>query len=427
MNIIERFVFMPIYIPNLIPSSFNEAFYSDSVNQEDKKSLFHHLFFNKDSAQMDLLLISILQRGSGYDYSFLSNSCVGKNYNYRNPRIVSYLIDYLTYDNAEQFFMFIYRVDSLWKDENNPKSTVMKENIKKLFAKNKSGKSIFDKCMEYFANPYDETYDIYSFFGCIDKLHEIKPSYAYALIVLWTLLNEQVIYLLPSIKNIIIYKEIPSNSYEPNERYIIKSALNENLFLSVQRTNEPLSDGEGLHNERDILFSVNFGKFHVPTSIFRIIKCSIFDQHKSEVTNENSEEQSLINEKEVAKLLKKSQKYLKPDVPDLVSKILPQKTEPYYLQVGKKFLTYGSWFSQTRIVLKEHRESRSKWSFTKSPNIVNIFNRGQIIDMFALDIPNGTQTIPSLMWCFPSLSQAAQRFSIHEVINWWDIHEKKYK
>lgn len=421
---------MPIAIPDFIPASFNEAFYGTStINQEDKKSLFHHLFFDKDSTPMDCLLASILQGSTEHDYGFLASSCVGngKNYHYRNKRIVYYLIDYLTQNNAEQFFMFIYRVNSLWKDEKNAKSTVMKDNLKKLFDKNRAGKSIFDKCMKYFVDPHDEIYDVYIFFSCIDILYGLKPSYAYALIVLWTILNSQVIYLLPAIKNIIIYKDNPSAYYEPDKRYIIKSALNENLFLSVQKTNEPLSDGEGFHNEREILFYVNFGKFHVPTSIFRIVKCSILDQYQGELLNKNTEEESLINEEEVAKLLNKSQKYLKPNVPDLVSRILPQKTEPYYIQVGEKFLTYGSWFSQTRVVLKEQRENRSKWSFTNSPSIVSIFNRGQIIDMFALDIPNGTQTIPSLMWCFFSFSQAAQRFSIHEVINWWDIHEKKYK
>lgn len=322
--------------------------------------------------------------------------------------------------------MFIYRIDALWKDEENDKSAVMKENLKKLFSKDKSGKSIFDKCMEYFVDPHDEMYDTYIFFGCIDTLHEIKPSYAYALIVLWAVLNTQVIYLLTAIKDIIVYEDEPSASYEPNKRYIIKSALNDNLFLSVKKTNEPLSDGEGFHNEREILFSVNFGQFHVPTSIFRIIRCSVLDQYQNE-SNRNTEETPLINEEEVAKLLNKSQKYLKPDVPNLVSRILPQKTEPYYIQVNDKFLTYGSWFSQTRVVLKEKRENRSKWSFTKSPNIVGIFNRGQIMDIFALDIPNGTQTIPSLMWCFFSLSQSAQRFSVHAVINWRDINEQKYQ
>ena len=86
--------------------------------------------------------------------------------------------------------------------------------------------------------------------------------------------------------------------------------------------------------------------------------------------------------------------------------------------VENKFLTYSSWFSQNRIILKENRESRSKWSFTKSPNIVGIFNRGQAINMFALDIPNGAQTVPGVIWCFLSFSQDAQRFTIHEVIDW---------
>ena len=55
--------------------------------------------------------------------------------------------------------------------------------------------------------------------------------------------------------------------------------------------------------------------------------------------------------------------------------------------VENKFLTYGSWFSQTRVILKEHCESGSKWRFTKSPNIVGIFNQGQMVDLFALDVP----------------------------------------
>ena len=133
-----------------------------------------------------------------------------------------YIILLITQNNAEQFFMFIYRVDSLWKDEKNAKCTVMKDNLKKLFDENRAGKSIFDKCLEYFVDPHDETYDVYIFFSCIDILYGVKPSYAYALIVLWTILNSQVIYLLPAIKNIIIYKNDPSAYYEPDKRYIIR-------------------------------------------------------------------------------------------------------------------------------------------------------------------------------------------------------------
>lgn len=82
---------MLLSIPYLIPTNFNEAFYGTSpVNQEDKKSLFHHLFFDKKPKQMDCLLDSILQGPKEHDYSFLSSSCIGKekNCHYRNKRIV---------------------------------------------------------------------------------------------------------------------------------------------------------------------------------------------------------------------------------------------------------------------------------------------------------------------------------------------------
>ena len=418
----------PMLIPEFIPTSFNAAFYGSAATpQDDRKVLFHHLFFDKYPTRMDSLLRSILQGQTGDDYTFLANACVERkgSINYRNPRIVSFLIDCLTQNDAEQFYLYLYRIDTIWRDKTNSKSRIMKSTLKEFFKITDEGKSKFDYCRSYISGGLDEFEDVNKYFAFINTFHEVKPSYAFALMVLWTVLNVNVIYLLKQIERIIIFKDEPTTSYERDKKYIIKSALNDNLFVSVQKTREPLSDGEGFTHEREMLFSVNYGKFHVPTSVFTIVKCSVYDRQKGGTPNETNTETSIIDEKQAAKLLKLVQKYLKEGVPDLAASILPQKTEPYYIMVDKKFLTYGSWFSETRVILKEHRENRSRWSFTKSPNIVGIFNRGQAINMFALDIPNGAQSVPSVMWCFLSFSQAAQRFCIHEVIDWRSIHEER--
>ncbi len=416
-----------ILIPCFCPASFNEAFYgTETIPQDERKVLFHHLFFDKHPNRMDSLLRTILQGQTGDDYTFLANTCVERrgSVNYRNPRIISYLIDCLTQNDSEQFYLYLYRIDSIWRDNTTSKSRTMKSILREFFRTDNNA-SRYAQCLSFLADGLDEVEDVRRYFSYIGTFNEVKPSYAYALMVLWTVLNVNVVFLLRQIERIIIYKDDPTNTYDHNKRYIIKSALNDNLFISVQKTREPLSDGEGFTHEREMLFSVNSGKFHVPTSVFRIVKCSVYDRHRGDTPSETNTETALINEKEAAKLLKLAQKYLKAGVPDLAASILPQKTEPYYIMVGNKFLTYGSWFSQTRVVLREHRESRSRWSFTKSPNIVGIFNRGQAINMFALDIPNGAQSVPSVMWCFLSFSQAAQRFCIHEVIDWRSIHEER--
>lgn len=485
----------PILIPSFTPAGFNEAFYgSETVSQKERNNLFHYLFFDRASNEADSLLHSILQGQAGNDYSFLATSCVDRkgNVNYRNPRIVTYLIDFLTQNNAEQFYLFLYRVEAMWKEKKNTKSATMKSKLNDYFQSTEETTSKYDQSLMFLSEEVsnitikinegrniieklkaelkgiskddepklyeakekeiqkseqalssltdrlceiDDVRDYFSYVGTFNAVKplsgdekntkRIKPPYAYALMILWAVLNVEVIHLIDCIKQIIVYEDEPTTSYDHNKRYIIRSALNDNLFISVQKTKEPLSDGEGFKNEREMLFSVNSGKFHVPTSVFRIVKCSVYDRHRGDTPNETNTETALINEKEAAKLLKLAQKYLKAGVPDLAASILPQKTEPYYIMVGNKFLTYGSWFSQTRVVLKEHRESRSRWSFTKSPNIVGIFNRGQAINMFALDIPNGAQSVPSVMWCFLSFSQAAQRFCIHEVIDWRSIHEER--
>lgn len=419
----------PIIIDSFIPKSFNEAFYaSKAVPQDDRKVLFHHLFFNKYPTRMDALLRSILQGQTGDDYTFLTNSCVERkeSINYRNPRIVSYLIDYLTQNDAEQFYLFLYRIDSMWRDRTNPKRQNMINNLNLFFQRDEDEISKYEKCIEQIRETEESDYFL-RYFAYIYAFAEVKRSYAYALMVLWTVLNVNVTFLLDQIDKIIIYKDEPTVSFDPKKNYIIRSAMNDNLFLSIHKTKEPLSDAEGFKNEREMLFSVNSGRFHVPTSVFRIVKCSAYDRYKGDAPVETAPQTAVIDEKEMKKLLKLVQRYLKADLPDLAASILPQKTEPYYIMVDNKFLTYGSWFSQTRVILKEHRESRSRWSFTKSPNIVGIFNRGQAINMFALDIPNGAQSVPSVMWCFLSFSQSAQRFCIHEVVDWHKIHEKHNK
>lgn len=496
LNQMKGCVYMkPILIPSFTPVGFNEAFYgSETVPPKERNNLFHYLFFDRASNETDSLLRSILQGQTGYDYSFLATSCVDRkgNVNYRNPRIVTYLIDFLTQNNAEQFYLFLYRVETIWKEKKNSKSALMKSKLHYYFHSTEETTSKYDQSLMFLSEEISsitvkineensnidklkeelkgiskddepelykakekeiqkseqtlssltdrlcEIDDVRDYFSYIDTFNaakplwedekgtkRIKPAYAYALMILWAVLNVDVIHLIDYIKQIIVYEDEPTTSYDHNKRYIIRSALNDNLFISVQKTKEPLSDGEGFKNEREMLFSVNSGKFHIPTSIFRMVKCSVYDRHRRDTPHEMNTETALINEKAVAKLLKLAQQYFKPGVPDLATSIFPKKTEPYYIMVENKFLTYGSWFSQTRVVLKEHCESGSKWRFTKSPNIVGIFNQGQMVDLFALDVPNGAQGVSSVMWCFPHFSQAAQRFCIHEVIDWRSIHEER--
>ncbi len=412
----------PILIPDFSPVSFNKAFYgSVAIPQDERKILFHHLFFDRYPTRMDSLLRSILCGQAGDDYTFLANTYVERrgSINYRNPRIVSYLIDHLTQNDAEHFYLFLYRVDTIWKNKANTKSKTMRSTLEAFFKHEDDGSSKYEKCLSYLSDSLDEVHDVCEYFSYINLLKTRKPSYAYALMVLWTLLNIQVVYLLPQITKIIIYNDRPTTTYDPRKKYIIKSALNDNLFLSVQKTREPLSAGEGFHNVREMLLSVNYGKFHVPTSIFSFVKCDEYDRQHGEVPCVNNEDNSIINEKEVKKALRWIQKFLREDLPDLANNVLPSKTEPYYIMVDDKFLTYaGNWFSQTRVILKEDREDLSKWRFTKSHSIIGIFNSGHPITIFALDIPNGAQTLSSVIWCFPSIGQAAQRFTIHEVIDW---------
>lgn len=411
-----------ISFPNEIPvpKSFSQAFYNmcEGVPYEKMRTLFYELIFGatyvRNNEDGNKLLYSILSGQGEERHTFLTNLFVqrGKNFHYRNSRIVTFILDYLYQNDGDNFFLFLQRIDWMWINSSNSFDIAVPQTNLDNFSKN------HETIINWFEQNNGDSVEQY--FEYIYDLTSEKPSYAYGLIVLWTILNENVVYLIDLIKRIIIYDERPTTEFSKYKKYIIKSAMNkplksDDVFLSVRRVSEPLSESEETATERDILFSVTSAKFHSSNSIFSIEKCSESNRYSAETDNDTED---LINEHKAAELLRSFQSLFKPTVPDLTKSLTPSKSEPYYIKVGSKFLTYNSWFAQTRVILKSRPESRSRWRLAISPDNVSIFNCGQPINIFALDIPNGMQTIPTVMWCFPSLSQAAQRFTIHEVIDW---------
>lgn len=433
----------PLSIPDFIPFCFQEAFFAhdlSSIEKAKRNELFHQLFLPDDDPlhPNEMLSECLVSKSKKGNYGFLANSNIQHGKNWINPNIVTYIFYSLYANNAESFYNYLHKFDKLMNDRSQPYHKVMENNLTTLFSGN------YDKIigtLHNFAEQQDDkgkmgavvgdyrAENVIAYFKYVKALYEQKHgSYAYALVVLFAVLNVYAAYFIPYISQIIIYEKEPTNQFDEYQRYIIKSAMHDNLFLSVLNTFEPLSDGEGFNTKREMLFSVDAGKFHTGSSLFCFVKASVLDNRDpNNVPIEDKDGDSVLDEKEVKKVLNKLQKLFKKDIPDLASTLLPKKTEPYYIKVGDKYLTYGSWFSQSRATLKEQREKRSKWSFTTDPNIVAIYNKGQFLNMFAMDIPNGAQTIPTVMWCFPSFSQAAQRFSIHQVIEWRKPDNAEFK
>ncbi len=425
------------------PKGFNNTFF-EKVPREDRKYLFHHIFFDLETIpdpQTDLPLPSNTMLASIVEgYEFLSKTIVGKddNLHFRNPRMIDYISDFLTSNNFEQFYLFLYRVDSLWRGKLTPSAYQQliflhnKDTLEKLsnvmhsvsddfFAPDADGNSTYSLC----ADKVFRTKSLYSlreYFSAIGALHEEKPSYAYALIVLWSVLNVQVIYFLKAIKEIIVYQEQETTVFDERKGYIIKSAISDDLYLSALKTLEPLSVTEETPTERELIFSVNSGKFHKGASVFeiqRVPKNAVRDAPAIEEVIDIPKAQSLMekiinNLKEI--FVEKLATKLKTILSNLTSPLLAHKTL-YYIKVNGKYLNYPGWFANTRIrLLDNSTEKGSQWFFSNSPSVVGIYNARLLI--FAVDIPNGGQLSQSLMWCFPTIGQDAQRFTIHEVKNW---------
>ncbi len=440
----------PLYIPDFTPFCFQDAFFDHNLSDFEKvkrNELFYQLFLPKDDLKNQNAMLSecLISKSKKNNYSFLANNNIQHGKNWINPNVVAYIFYSLYSNEAELFYNYLHRFKKLMNDDSLPYQKVMENKLEMMFsntyvkimetlqkfakeqdAKGEAGAMVGDYRAEntityfkYIKSLYDQRHKLY------DQGHK---SYAYALVVLFAVLNVYATYFIPYISKILIYDKEPTNIFDENKRYIIKSAMHDNLFLSVLNTFEPLNDGEDFHTERQMLFSVDAGKFHTGSSAFCFVKASVLDNRDpNNVPSEDTDDDSVLDEKEVKKVLNKLQKVFKKDIPDLASTLLPKKTEPYYIKVGNEYLTYGSWFSQSRAVLKKRREKRSKWSFTTDPNIVAIYNKGQFLNMFAMDIPNGAQTIPTVMWCFPSFSQAAQRFSIHQVVEWEKPADAEFK
>lgn len=413
------------------PVGFGDAFFNpDQAGTADYRNrLFHHLFFDQYLAETDDLFDSILQGQINADYSFLSNTL--NNAHYRKKSVITYITDFLTQNKAEKFYLFLYRIDSLWQAKVSPSA------YHHLFFLNEPSSlrqmsdemhTVLNDFFEHSFDPYteklsknDDLHDVSEYFSYIQRLRQHKPSYAFALLVLWVVLNVHVIYLLSAIKKIIIFKDEAETSIAENKKYIIKSTLNDDLYLSILKTLEPLSLSETIYTERELLYSVNSGKFHSNLSVFQFQKVSqdeatdetILDEILNSPNTQRFFRRVINNLREifVERVAEKIQSILS----RVISPLLGRKTT-YFIKVNNKYLHYPGWFSQTRIELKPNStERRSQWFITES-NIVGLYNAFLIF--FAIDIPNGGQFAQSLMWCFFSIGQSAQNFEIHEVIDW---------
>ncbi len=239
------------------------------------------------------------------------------------------------------------------------------------------------------------------------------------MLILFSLVNGEVIHLLQAVKFIVNFSE-ENDVFTTNKKYVIQSAMGDNLFVGVEPTYEPLNGEDSKKVKRTYMYSLSRDMLNMGNAVFEF----------EAATDAENREDDTISDYGMRKLPVFGDNFLLAEGMKVLMatgnamyglvKGSPFWQKKYYIKVGDRYLHFRDWHTDSRLILGKPgvKEKRYRWYIhqNEDKSIVITPSGGLQYYGFCIDIPNATQqTFRIPLWLFFKNGTNAQKFYLHEV------------
>lgn len=238
------------------------------------------------------------------------------------------------------------------------------------------------------------------------------------LLLLFSLINGEVIHLLEAIKSMIKFSEERAQ-FQTKTKFVLQSAMGSNLFIGADETHEPMNGEDTQRIKRTILYSLSRNMLNLNNAIFEFEEATEAENREDDsITDYGPRTLPVLGE---GFTLAKGMNMLMSiggTIYEHCVKGSMFKKKKYYIKMGDKYLYYKDWHTESRLLLGK-KNKRARWFIHQNndKSITITPSGGLQYYGFCIDIPNATQqTFHIPMWLFFKNGTNAQKFFLHEIL-----------
>lgn len=385
------------------------------INKNLKKDIliqyFKDIVFDFENKQIPLFS-SCFVVSNPHSFDFLRNPVkgTGKYFSCKNEQ--EGLVAFFSL-NIQEVYSYIEKIERFIYDKQEFVTKLLKE-----YDKDFANQSIID-LTNHHKNDFDkdEISKIKSFFEYyIYLIDNNKNNIAVSVLMIYSIINVNIIYLKEFFEQKVEFELDEETEILTSTEYVIRSALNDNIFLIMEQSDEPISQTEKIRKSRYLLFAQEKNYLTNTNSVFTFEKVNSVNTEFEIEDEDYGNRNFMLAGKGLP--LKKVMNIIVPITNSIFGNVNFKNSQKYYIKSSNGlYLSYFDWHTKAKLVFSDEKTKKSEWFIDiKNDNKIVITPAGsRQYTWFAIDIPNAVQKHKAPMWIFIKNDSNAQKFKLHKV------------
>lgn len=382
------------------------------IKKEELICYFKNYVFDFTEKKIPLFTSCFSQRNV-HSFDFLRRPVKSHGKYFTNPNEQESLVAFFSL-NYQEVYAFIERVEAFLYDKT--------KNIPKLLAE--YGESFAIQAVNNLDNTFQNEFDtkdvekIKNFFSYYSSLiQQERTNTAISLLLLYTIINVNIVYIVDFVQEKVEFFSEPAMRVRYNTEYVICSALNNDTFITVEETDEPLNEDDTSKEIRHMLFAQKRNFLTYKNSVFTIEAATSQENLEDDTDNDFGHREFPMSERGIS--MERVMNILITIGTSMFGNMPFKHSKKYYIKSSDgQYLSFIDWHTESRLVFLPYKTKKSRWfiDFRDDGNIILTPSGGLHYACFAMDIPNATQKTNMIpMWLFVKNNTKAQRFKLLRV------------
>ena len=359
------------------------------------------------------LFTSCFSQKNVHSFDFLRKPVKAQGRYFTNSNEQESLVAFFSL-NYQEVYAFIERVEVFLHDKG--------KNIPKLLAE--YGVTFANQAVDNLESTFKDEFEtkdiekIKNFFNYYSTLiQQGKSSTAISLLLLYTVINVNIVYIIDYVQEKVEFFSDPAIRVRCNTEYVICSALNDDTFLTIEETDEPLNEDDISKDRRKMLFAQKKNFLTYKNSVFTIEAATQQENLEDDTDNDFGHREFPMSERGIS--MERVMNILISIGTSMFGNMPFKHSKKYYIKSSNGlYLSFIDWHTESRLVFLPNKTKKSRWfiDFKKDGSIILTPSGGLQYACFAIDIPNATQKTNMIpMWLFVKNNTKAQRFKLLRV------------